>query len=77
MSPKLARVDSSQLIRVLKHAGFEEQRQRGSHLHLRRASDRKRVTVPVHKGHIVVAGTLRAILRDADISVDEFQRLLK
>jgi predicted RNA binding protein YcfA (HicA-like mRNA interferase family) len=77
MSPKLLRVNSRQLIRALKQAGFEEQRQRGSHLHLRRASDRKRVTVPVHKGHTVPTGTLRAILRDADISVDEFQRLLK
>lgn len=49
MSPKLPRVDFRQLIRALKRAGFEEQRRRGSHLHLRRASDGKRVTVPVHK----------------------------
>jgi len=64
------------LIRALKRAGFEEQRQRGSHLHMRRESDGKRVTVPVHKGRIVPIGTLRAILRDADISVDEFRELL-
>jgi len=37
MSPKLPRVDCRQLVRALKRAGFEEQRQRGSHLHLRRA----------------------------------------
>jgi predicted RNA binding protein YcfA (HicA-like mRNA interferase family) len=60
----------------LKRAGFEEQRQRGSHLHLRRASDGKRVTVPVHQGRTVPVGTLRAILRDADISMDEFRELL-
>jgi len=77
MSPKLPRVDCRQLIQTLKHAGFEEQRQRGSHLHLRRASDGKRVTVPVHKGRIVPIGTLRAILRDAGISVEEFHELLK
>jgi predicted RNA binding protein YcfA (HicA-like mRNA interferase family) len=76
MSPKLPRVDCQRLIRALKRAGFEEQRQRGSHLHMRRASDGKRVTVPVHKGRIVPVGTLRAILRDADISVDEFRELL-
>jgi predicted RNA binding protein YcfA (HicA-like mRNA interferase family) len=39
MSPKLTRVDCRQLIRALKRAGFEEQRQRGSHLHLRRAAN--------------------------------------
>ena len=77
MSPKLPRVDCLQLIRALKRAGFEEQRQRGSHLHLRREADGRRVTVPVHKGRTVPTGTLRAILRDADISVDEFHKLLK
>lgn len=76
MSPKLPRVDGRQLVRALKRAGFEEQRQRGSHLHLRRASDGKRVTVPVHQGRTMPVGTLRAILRDADISVDEFRALL-
>jgi predicted RNA binding protein YcfA (HicA-like mRNA interferase family) len=76
MSPKLPRVDCRQLVRALKCAGFEEQRQRGSHLHLRRASDGKRVTVPVHQGRTMPVGTLRAILRDADISVDEFRELL-
>ena len=76
MSPKLPRVDCRQLIWVLKRAGFEEQRQRGSHLHLRRTSDGKRVTVPVHKGRVVPTGTLRAILRDAGISVEEFRELL-
>ena len=77
MSPKLPRVDCQQLIRALKRAGFEEQRQRGSHLHLRRDSGGKRVTVPVHKGRMVPVGTLRAILRDADISIEEFRTLLK
>ena len=76
MSQKLPRVDCQELIRALKQAGFEERRQRGSHLHLYRASGGKRVTVPVHKGRTVPVGTLRAILRDADISVDEFRSLL-
>jgi len=65
------------LIRALKRAGIEEQRQGGSHLHLRRESDGKRVTVPVHKDRTLPTGTLRAILRDADISVEEFYELLK
>ena len=76
MSPRLPRVDCRQLVRALKRAGFEEQRQRGSHLHMRRASDGKRVTVPIHQGRTVPVGTLRAILRDADISVEDFQELL-
>lgn len=77
MSQRLPRVDCQQLIWALKRAGFEEQRQRGSHLHMRRVSDGKRVTVPVHKGRTVPVGTLRAILRDADLSIEEFRKLLK
>ena len=77
MSEKLPRVDARQLIRALKRAGFEEKRQRGSHLHLRRETDGKRVTVPVHRGKIIPIGTLRSILRDANISSEEFQQLLK
>lgn len=76
MSPKLPRIACRQLIRVLKRAGFEEQRQRGSHLTMRRPSDGRRVTVPVHEGRSIPPGTLRAILRDADISVDAFHELL-
>lgn len=76
MSPKLPQVTCQQLIRALKRAGFVEQRQRGSHLHMRRESDGRRVTVPVHKGRTVPPGTLHAILRDADIMVDEFRELL-
>jgi len=76
MNPKLPRVTCDELIRALKRAGFEEQRQRGSHLHLRRARDGRRVTVPVHKGRIVPVGTLRAILRDAGITIEEFRELL-
>jgi predicted RNA binding protein YcfA (HicA-like mRNA interferase family) len=76
MSPKLPQVTCQQLIRALQHAGFVEQRQRGSHLHMRRESDHRRGTVPVHKGRTVPPGTLRAILRDADITVDEFRDLL-
>ncbi len=74
---RLPSIDCQRLIRALKRAGFEEQRQRGSHLHLRRASDGKRITVPVHKGRSVPPGTLRAILRDAGIGIDEFRELLK
>ena len=76
MSPKLPSVNSRQLIRALRRAGFQERRQRGSHLHLHRDSDGRRVTVPVHQGRSIPTGTLRAILRDADVSVQEFLDLL-
>lgn len=76
MSEKLPRIDCQELVRALERAGFVKKRQKGSHLHMWREADKKRVTVPVHKGKIVPPRTLRAILRDADISIEEFRDLL-
>jgi predicted RNA binding protein YcfA (HicA-like mRNA interferase family) len=39
--------------------------------------DGRATTVPVHAGHDVPKGTLRAILRDADISADDLRKLLR
>lgn len=41
-----------------------------------RESDKKRITVPVHPSKTLPTGTLRGILRDADISIEEFRNLL-
>ncbi|MBO9335111.1 MAG: type II toxin-antitoxin system HicA family toxin [Roseiflexus sp.] len=45
-------------------------------MHTWREADKKRVTLPVHQGKTVPLGTLRAILRDVDISIEEFRKLL-
>ena len=71
MSPKLPRVGGESPLRALKRLGFEEQRQKGSHVHLKRETDGRRLTVPIHKGRTIPPGTLRAILRDAEITIDE------
>jgi predicted RNA binding protein YcfA (HicA-like mRNA interferase family) len=76
VSEKLPRINGQELVRALECAGFVKKRQKGSHLHMWRGQDKKRVTVPVHKGKIVPPGTLRSILRDANISVEDFRKLL-
>lgn len=57
MSDKLPRITGEQLVRALERAGFERKRQKGSHVHLRRESDKRRVTVPVHQGADLPIGT--------------------
>ena len=71
MPPKLPQVSGQELLRALKRLGFVEQRKRGSHVHLKRLADNRRLTVPVHKGRTIPAGTLRAILRDAELTVED------
>ena len=76
MTPKLPNITGTKLLRVLKKAGFEEVRKKGSHLHMKREIDKKRVTITIHKGKSIPTGTLHSILTDADISVKKLYELL-
>ena len=73
---KLPTVPSGELIQALERGGFEQVRQRGSHVRLRH-SDGRVVTVPVHSGKEVGKGLLRKILRDAELTVDDLLDLLQ
>ncbi len=66
-------VSGDQCIRALGRIGYVIARTKGSHVRLR-CEGRKPVTVPRHKQ--LDRGTLRAIIRTAGLSVEEFQRLL-
>jgi predicted RNA binding protein YcfA (HicA-like mRNA interferase family) len=64
------------LIKALKKAGYVVDRQRGSHIVLRRAeSPHRRVVVPDHQE--LAKGTLRAILRQTGITKEELLELLR
>ena len=75
MSERLPSVRPDDVIRALERAGWEVKRQRGSHVVLRKAGHPLLVTVPVHRRD-VPRGTLRGIIGDAGMTVDEFVRLL-
>lgn len=71
---KLPRISGRECIRALERAGFYRKRQAGSHVVLRRAEPFAQVVVPDHEE--LDRGTLRAIIRQTGLSVDEFLRLL-
>lgn len=73
---KLPILPAMELIAVLKKLGFEEIRQRGSHVYLRHQDGRSTV-VPVHPGSDIGRGLLRKILRETEISRDKFIGLSK
>ncbi|MDE1819993.1 MAG: type II toxin-antitoxin system HicA family toxin [Euryarchaeota archaeon] len=68
---RLVPLTARKVIRALERLGFVQDHQRGSHLHLKHP-DGRIVTVPVHPGEDLRKGTLRAIIRDAGVSVEEF-----
>jgi predicted RNA binding protein YcfA (HicA-like mRNA interferase family) len=71
---KLPRVSGADVVKALEKAGFRFIRQHGSHMILRRADPFSQTTVPNHRE--LDRGTLRAIIRQSGLSVDEFNKLL-
>jgi predicted RNA binding protein YcfA (HicA-like mRNA interferase family) len=62
-------------VKALAKLGYEIDHQTGSHMILRQnSSPFRRLTVPRHKE--LAKGTLRAIIRQAGLSIDDFCRLL-
>lgn len=63
-----------EVVQVLEEMGFSCIRQSGSHA-IYHHSDGRWTTVPMHKGRDLGKGILRKILKDAKISVAEFEQL--
>jgi predicted RNA binding protein YcfA (HicA-like mRNA interferase family) len=74
--PKIPPVTSVELIKILQFKGFQIVRQKGSHVILI-DKEKNRIVVPVHPGKEIKPGLLRAILREAGISREDFDKLLK
>ncbi len=70
---KLPQVSGRECVRALSKAGFRLRRQTGSHMILRCDDPFAQLVVPNHKR--LDRGTLRAIIRQAGITVDEFRGL--
>jgi predicted RNA binding protein YcfA (HicA-like mRNA interferase family) len=71
---KLPRLSGREVVAVLQRLGFHVRRQHGSHIILRRDTPFAQPVVPDHRE--LDSGTLRAIIRQIGISVDDFIGLL-
>ena len=70
----LPRVSGQEVVAALTRIGFRVRRQHGSHIIMRRDTPFAQTVVPNHPE--LDRGTLRAIIRQVGIGVDEFKRLL-
>lgn len=73
--PPVPAIRGERVVKALEKAGFKIARITGSH-HIMRHPDGRGTTVPVHPGRELAKGTLRGILADIGLSVDEFRQLL-
>lgn len=71
------RVTARVVMRVLERDGWEVVRTTGSHRHLKHQTKPGLVTVPFHAGETLYPALLRSILRQAELSSQEFEELMK
>ena len=76
MTKRLPRITARQIIKILENKGFVLVRQSGSHKIYKNAKG-QRVTVPFHSGKILHPKLLKSILKDAGISVEELEQMLR
>lgn len=74
MSPKLPTLSGRKVIAALERAGFVHIKTKGSHAKLRNSEVGRTAIVPLHRE--LARGTLASILRQADLTVEELQKLL-
>ena len=65
-------VNGSDAVRALRRLGFQERRQTGSHVILRREA--RTVVVPMHKP--IKPGTLRGLIEQAGLTIETFREAL-
>jgi predicted RNA binding protein YcfA (HicA-like mRNA interferase family) len=76
-SVETARISSRKLLQVLAKAGFYIHHQTGSHANLRHPiKTHLRLVVPRHSGDLAPK-TLKSIIAQAEMTVDEFANLLR
>jgi predicted RNA binding protein YcfA (HicA-like mRNA interferase family) len=73
--PRLIPLPAKSVLKLLLKNGFTILRITGSHHFLINKASNKTTTIPIHGNEELGQGLLRKILRDSDISVEEFETL--
>ncbi|MGC1483490.1 MAG: type II toxin-antitoxin system HicA family toxin [Candidatus Acidiferrum sp.] len=71
---RLANISGKETVKAFSKAGWQVMGQVGSHVVLSKPDIRANLSVPQHKE--LATGTLRALIRAAEMTVDEFLSLL-
>lgn len=74
--PNIPIVNGIKLIKVLRKKGFLLNRIKGSHHIFTHPEKQITISVPVHKGKTLGRGITLAIIKDAEITIEEFLKLL-
>jgi predicted RNA binding protein YcfA (HicA-like mRNA interferase family) len=70
---KLRLLSGKEVCAILRKAGFEEVRRRGSHIVMQKKIPQGTITVPVPDHNEIRIGTLQSIIRQSGLSRGEFE----
>ena len=73
--PRLSPGKPGEVIRKLQKAGFEGPFGGGKHIIMRHPETGKKLSISVHRGRDIPVGTLKAILREAGITLEDWINL--
>jgi predicted RNA binding protein YcfA (HicA-like mRNA interferase family) len=73
---KLPVLRGNKVLKAFSKAGWTAVRQKGSHVIMTKENLDVTLSVPVHKSKSVKRGTLRDLIKDADLTVEEFLMLI-
>ncbi|WP_017293388.1 type II toxin-antitoxin system HicA family toxin [Geminocystis herdmanii] len=71
---KILNISGKMCVKALAKIGYYQKRQEGSHMILRKDDPFSQIVVPNHKN--IAKGTLRTIIKSANLTIDEFINLL-
>lgn len=69
----MPKCSGDEAVRAFERLGYRKTRQKGSHVFMK-SEGRRSISIPLHKD--LAKGTLRSLIRDAGITVEEFTQLL-
>jgi predicted RNA binding protein YcfA (HicA-like mRNA interferase family) len=73
---RLKLIDAKTMEKLLLRLGFEKVRQKGSHAFYRHP-DGRTTTIPHHKARVLARPLIREILREIEITVDDYSQQLE
>lgn len=72
----LGSYSGERIIRAFEKCGWQIARQKGSHVILQNEGHDAVLSIPIHAGKTVKRGTLRGLIKDTGLTVDEFLELV-
>ncbi len=75
--PKFPVLSGKEVIKALEKAGFKSVKQRGSHVKLRKFASGRKLTVIIPLKQVIRTGTMKSILRQANLDIEELAKFLK